>query len=134
MGTNYYTTAGNECPCCHRGDEELHIGKSSAGWCFTMHVMPESWQEPRIPNWDAWKNYLQHRTITNEYGEVISLEELIRIVEERDGERKKPMEPDWLIRNHAEEGPNNLARHQIDGQHCIGHGEGTWDYIMGEFS
>lgn len=29
---------------------------------------------------------------------------------------------------------NNLLRHQILKGHCIGHSEGTWDYIVGEFS
>ena len=36
--------------------------------------------------------------------------------------------------NYAEPGPNGLVRAKINGVHCIGHGEGTWDYITGEFS
>jgi hypothetical protein len=43
-----------------------------------------------------------------------------------------------LDRNYAEPGPNNLVRHRLDleerGQGCVRHGEGTWDYITGEFS
>ena len=31
-------------------------------------------------------------------------------------------------------GPNNLYRHTIDGSFCIGHGEGTWDLFVGDFS
>lgn len=40
----------------------------------------------------------------------------------------------FLEMNNAELGPNNLLRHKIDGQFCIGHGEGTWDYCIGDFS
>ena len=42
MGTNYYFEDSSEvCECCGRGAESLHIGKSSGGWCFSLHVMPE---------------------------------------------------------------------------------------------
>lgn len=40
----------------------------------------------------------------------------------------------FLHQNHAVMGPNNLCRSEIDGIHCIGHGDGTWDYHIGEFS
>lgn len=40
---------------------------------------------------------------------------------------------EMLQRNNAVPGPNNLLRHKID-QHCIGHGDGTYDYLVGEFS
>ena len=33
MGTNYYHVS-SVCPHCGRGDEDLHIGKSSMGWAF----------------------------------------------------------------------------------------------------
>ena len=36
--------------------------------------------------------------------------------------------------NNSERGDNNLLRHRVDGRHCVGNGEGTWDYIIGEFS
>jgi hypothetical protein len=35
--------------------------------------------------------------------------------------------------NQSCRGPNNLLRHQI-GRYCVGHGAGTWDLIVGEFS
>jgi hypothetical protein len=44
MGTNYYLVEQEEkCPHCGRADEgkRLHIGKSSAGWVFALHVIPE---------------------------------------------------------------------------------------------
>ena len=39
----------------------------------------------------------------------------------------------WVQNHHAIPGPNGLLRHRI-GEHCIGHGDGTWDLIRGEFS
>ena len=43
MGTNFYWLAepSPECPTCHQRPvetERRHIGKSSAGWCFSLHV------------------------------------------------------------------------------------------------
>jgi hypothetical protein len=52
--------------------------------------------------------------IRDEYGEVIALEDMERLITEREW-RGKP-----------------VKRH--DDKYCVGHGEGTWDYIVGEFS
>lgn len=43
-------------------------------------------------------------------------------------------EEDFHKCNQSERGPNGLLRHKIDGKHCISHGQGTWDCIVGEFS
>ena len=37
-------------------------------------------------------------------------------------------------RNNSEIGPNGLLRHKVTGNHCVGHGDGTYDYIKGVFS
>jgi hypothetical protein len=29
---------------------------------------------------------------------------------------------------------NGLMSYKIDGEFCVGHGEGTWDYVEREFS
>lgn len=29
---------------------------------------------------------------------------------------------------------DSLIRAKVDGAHCVGHGEGTYDYIVGDFS
>jgi hypothetical protein len=39
-----------------------------------------------------------------------------------------------LGKNGAVMGPNNLFRSKIDNRFCIGYGEGTWDYVIGDFS
>lgn len=69
MGTNYYLKP-KPCECCGRTDEGLHIGKSSAGWCFSLHVIPEE----GINGLDDWKSRFDEPgvQIVNEYGEVVS--------------------------------------------------------------
>lgn len=128
MGTNYYLHI-DCCPKCGRGSEKLHIGKSSAGWCFSLRVHP-SYGINTLDDWEALFTDESSR-IVDEYGEPISTEALLDRI-------KKRSWPLWsaenLERNHATAGPNGCARHQIDGRFCIGHGEGTWDYIDAEFS
>jgi len=108
MGTNYYVYY-DRCSTCGRGEKELHIGKSSVGWVFSLHVIPEK----DLNNLDDWKKFLYGKQIHNEYGDKIEFYELIDKITKR---------------NH----PKGLNRHNHN--HCIGHGEGTWDLIEGEFS
>ena len=144
MGTNYYMVKGEwedldepiasmvvESPTPLR----IHIGKSSGGWCFSLHVMPEM----GISTYEDWKNLivdlmLDGWRIEDEYHDEISPEELHKVITDRRG--SCPMTEDQLniYGPDAEIGPNNLARSRSDGSHCIGHGEGTWSYIIGYFS
>lgn len=140
MGTNYYWHERPACESCGRDYEPLHIGKSSAGWCFALHVIPEK----RISTLDDWKaRWNKPEThIKNEYGEEITASEMVVIISDRRNPSKGgvPVPPgyaswrDFYDRNGAEEGPDGLVRHRVDGLHCPGHGPGTWDYITGEFS
>ncbi len=133
MGTNYYLHAPK---CFHCGKEEepaIHLGKSSGGWCFSLHIMPEE----DICNWQDVQALIEDKLckewcIKNEYGDQISLVDFMKVVTERSWHHPWGHNS-WLI-NNAVQGPNNLARHVIDHWHCIGHGEGTYDYIIGEFS
>lgn len=135
MGLNFYAVISESRPCEHCGRydvrERLHIGKSSAGWCFSLHVIPEM----GIHSLDDWKTFLQQGDvfIEDEDHTAWGLTELLERITNR--RRDKPVE--WtqenLERNHAELGPNNLVRHRL-GHGCIGHGEGTWDLITGDFS
>lgn len=138
MGTNFYLEY-DPCATCGHAVERLHIGKSSAGWCFALHVTDE------IKSLDDWKaQWAKGGTIHNEYNEAVSVDEMLRTIMDRGpgrewGERSYPMmgylnEDDFHRRNESERGPNNLLRHKIDGRHCVGHGDGTWDYIRGDFS
>lgn len=134
MGTNYYVHMA-VCAHCGRGDRELHIGKSSMGWVFGLHIIPEK----GINGLDDWKKFWKNKTIKNEYGDFITQEEMLDIITNRKGlpkEKKPYVYPDWKDfheKNGSEFGPNNLLRSKV-GHHCVGHGEGTWELIQGEFS
>lgn len=140
MGTNYYLHR-NTCDHCGRSDEPMHIGKSSGGWCFSLHVIPEH-NINDLPDWEReWANGI----IKNEYGDTLLAIEMRDHIIERcgstpweehtygNGPLEYVSEAVMLKSNHAERGPNNLLRNQI-GDHCIGHGAGTWDLIEGYFS
>lgn len=115
MGTNYYVKS-EVCEYCNRSDEDLHIGKSSAGWCFSLRVYPDM----NIHNLDDWKQYLNSidNVVEDEYGDIVSFDKLMSTITERS----------W------KGSPDNLLRHDIDDRHCIGHGNGTYDYMIGDFS
>lgn len=116
--------------------ERLHIGKSSGGWCFALHVTDT------IRSLEDWKSKWAEGVIVDEYGTEYTPEEMLQVITGRsrpEPVRVSPLDPyyksveDLLEKNHAELGPNNLLRHKI-GLHCCGHGAGTWDLIEGEFS
>jgi|ERR1019366_3151677 hypothetical protein len=83
MGTNYYiqTQPTNHCDKCGREDpaENIHIGKSSGGWKFSFHT--------RFKTFKEWKVFLEANKdqIVDEYDSPISLEDLLEIVEEKQG-------------------------------------------------
>lgn len=131
MGTNYYWYQGPPCPHCERNDKPLHIGKSSAGWCFALHIYPED----GINTYEDWRSKFNvvGSYIEDEYGKTVSVSEMLDIIIDRcSGSRN--FSDMWLVMNHACTGPNNLVRSIVDGSHCVGHGKGTWDYFIGEFS
>ncbi len=133
MGTNYYFHDRRDCPCCKRPFPELHIGKSSAGWCFALHVIPEDGIND-LQDWEG--NFLDPESyIENEYGEQVSVEKMLDVIKNRSWDRGVFIwTPKDYADNHAEPGPNGLVRHKIDGHRCVKHGEGTWDCIKGDFS
>lgn len=136
MGTNYYLQFG-PCECCKYKRPDYHIGKSSSGWAFALHVDPD--QDINSLN-DVYELCKQGK-IVNEYEEVLNIAELKNVIENRSwkpervyGDKWYKNEIEFLRLNCAVKGPNNLMRSQIDHIHCIGHGTGTWDLITGEFS
>ena len=131
MGTNYYLSSRPACECCGRPFEQLHIGKSSGGWCFSLHVIPEE----GINDLDDWKRLWSEsgREITDEYGKTIAPSEMLNVITERSWGKKSDNGKKWFEENHAQPGPKGLARHAV-GRFCKSHGAGTWDCIEGEFS
>lgn len=141
MGTNYYLHLNN-CPTCHKSENILHIGKSSAGWVFALHVgTPDSTEYPKVPeNLESWENLFRspEHAILDEYGTLISPEELSKIIRERSWPNPREWTPEEYRRNHAVPGPNGLVRTTPyntpgDGR-LVSHGEGTWDLHTGDFS
>lgn len=133
MGTNYYLHE-EICTCCKHYNER-HIGKSSGGWCFSLHVYPED----GINDLEDWKRkFGEASEVWNEYGEKISIDMLLQIITERSWPQLRDVDADYWEQfhrdNHSENGPNNLLRHSIMDGHCISHGSGTWDLIIGDFS
>jgi len=137
MGTNYYWYEKGPCECCGRSDYGRHIGKSSGGWCFALHVYPDDgiW---KLLDWeDKWETGV----IFDEYGRELSKGEMLQVITER--ERELPWEDkpygyeswqEFHARNQSEKGPNGLLRHRLDDRFAIAHGPGTWDLLIGEFS
>lgn len=147
MGTNYYLSLKNTLPGSDHVDE-LHIGKSSTGWCFALHIIPER----TIHDLQDWVDIIEacagDAEIRDEYGDVLTLDELLKVITQRSRELsveesfnvgrrvglyKNDTFEQFLQKNHAQPGPNNLLRHKI-GQWCVKHGHGTWDCLPGEFS
>lgn len=142
MGTNYYWISDEgKCPRCGRSDnEEKHIGKSSGGWCFSLRVYPDE----GINTLEDWEERFPFGTIRDEYGDTLTPAKMSSCVRDRGSDIPWP-DKKWVFdrglsqvlrENHAIEGPNNLLRHDKDSPYssCVGYGEGTWDYIDGEFS
>jgi hypothetical protein len=86
MGTNYYADLQT-----HR-ITELHIGKSSAGWVFSLHVERKHTPiHPGVPwwgtpeTWAGWKALLSQPSVVvrNEYGGRETFDELCALVERR---------------------------------------------------
>ncbi|MDO8414728.1 MAG: hypothetical protein Q7S87_00805 [Agitococcus sp.] len=149
MGTNYYLLGPAKASSAKNAEEEVtHIGKSSGGWCFSLHVMPEEGIHDLV-DWE--KLWAQPGTcIKNEYGDLISLEKMRDVIMNRswgDGESfsarfkpgvgaysRYPTEAAFHRANYSRAGEHGLLRHEVDNQHCLSNGTGTWDCIAGTFS
>jgi hypothetical protein len=103
MGTNYYHHNKEACPTCGHQEPPRHIGKSSAGWAFLLHVYPDN----GIHDLPDWEREWAAGVIKDEYGDVITPQKMRSIVTER-------YHPRGLLRDHG-------ARR----------GAGTWDCLAG---
>ena len=87
MGTNYYVV-----PNRPSVETPIHIGKSSMGWMFLFHDVNEPYGDVPIVwhSYEEVKNWLQKYTvdtdeyvILDEYDRVVSLDELINRIQEK---------------------------------------------------
>jgi hypothetical protein len=131
MGTNYFMTGVSHEDCDGAG--QLHVGKSSAGWCFSLAVHKglqslAAWQE-------VWST--SGVQITDEYGYILTPEEMLGRVTKRAWPRPPGETPEqraeWLRQNHAAEGPNGLARHTYNARPPEGEPDATYDLVEGWF-
>ena len=143
MGTNYYFTT-DTCPMCGHSATKIHIGKSSAGWCFALAIHPEL----GINSLADWEEFWQSKigVIRNEYGELLTNDQMVDIITNRSWDlewtEERSQNPpsgytswyEFLKENYAIRGPNGLLRAEIREGHCISHGDGTYDLCIGEFS
>jgi hypothetical protein len=138
MSINYYWIEEEIIPClwCGRSDREnrLHIGLSARGWCFQLHVHQPGDNELLPKDYNGWQELFKQRGsyIVDKYGDKVKPKEMIDIITNREGV-DRPKDYDYA-RNQAVLGPNKLLRARIDNIHCVAHGEGTWDCIVGDFS
>lgn len=90
MGTNYYAVRNRPTT-----QEPIHIGKSSFGWKFNFQSHNESYEDPPV----IWNTYEQvigwlrkytvetdEFVILDEYDRVVSLDEFVEMVEEKQDE------------------------------------------------
>lgn len=134
MGTNYYLVKGEHPPEVHYDHPlngflkwgtgkppMIHIGKSSGGWCFALHIYPELGINT-LADWQVFASRLLSEgwRIENEYGEHHTLDGLWDIVKREGWDELSSKYP--------------FRRHDIAYGHCVGHGEGFYDYIVGDFS
>lgn len=72
MGTNYYISHKDE--NLRKIFEDVHLGKNSYGWYFSLHVYPER----GISSWKNWEHILENGRdliIVDEYENTCSLDE-----------------------------------------------------------
>ena len=147
MGTNYYMVKGDHPPEGHYDHPlnpllkhgtgrppMIHIGKSSGGWCFALRVYPDHGVHT-LADWKVFVERLMRENwaIEDEYGKLYWPKELWPIVE-REGWEKKDELCRVAERVGWEKMGRALTRNEVDNTYCIGHGEGLYDYIVGEFS
>jgi hypothetical protein len=86
MSTNYYLE--DKCTHCGRSDQ-IHLGKSSAGWTFTFRGDKEN----GIVDFASWLKRIddclenQSHIIVNEYGDPVIRYELLELIDSKKNEK-----------------------------------------------
>lgn len=129
MGTNFYWHEKAPCEHCGRTDGEgKHIGKSSMGWVFALHVYPEDGITDLL---DWIDRFFESPHIFDEYGQKVPVADMIERIVMRGSRDGHPKDFAYSA-NHAVPGPRGLVRAKVD--HRTRHGAGTWDCHTGDFS
>jgi len=123
MGTNYYAQ-WDSCKHCKRADEydRFHVGKSSWGWMFSLHVIEQrDWDDDKYgmeapQDYEGWLKFLTHSNV--------------RVFDEYSQEMDGALFMDQVVANRQ----GDLQRHSLDGKYYTANGKGTWDMCRGEYS
>lgn len=130
MGLNYYWHQ-KPAPCVTCGHDEAkvtHIGKSSMGWVFMLHIDPEE-SLNTLEDWqDRWKE--PGSKILNEHGTLISIVQMNSIILERSNPNN-PWSSNKMKDNGAIHGPYGLRRSVANHP---APDDATYDLDGGEFS
>ena len=100
-----YTLIRNKCKCCGRG-EAIQIGLSCGGWYFMLNSYIHDNNCPKVLL--DWLREFDNGEIQDEYGRIITKEEMIKIICDREQE-EGVLRPEWLQENHAKIGIKNLV-------------------------
>lgn len=107
---------------------EIHLGKSSMGWAFLLHVYPG-----KIDNWDEMVQYLSSTPgrIANEVGVHVTVADFVSIVESRRETQNRSYRDSYSFYCPK----MNLHRSRVNERWCIANHESLpIDYITGYFS
>jgi len=74
---------------------------------------------------------LTGKQIVDEYGRKVSVQGMLDEILNRRGNNGQIKDP---VNGGFYKKYNGVIRHPIDGVHCVGHGDGTYDLICGDFS
>lgn len=98
MGTNYYAVRNRPTT-----SDPIHIGKNSFGWLFCFQSHNETWDDPPVV-WNSFnqvKDWLKKHTVdSNEFviidecDEVISFDDFVKMVEEKQKDEHCQSNPD----------------------------------------
>jgi len=98
MGTNYYAKI-KICSTCGRPEQEIHLGKMSWGWKFTLQANGFEYYK----TWKEMKKWLKGKDIFDEYNEKVTLEDFIKWVEDRQKTRE-PQDAEYGSQMHIVDG------------------------------
>lgn len=86
MSHVWYIAADAPCSACQHQPDKVRIGGSSAGWEFDFDRTPDDGPATL----DAWRPFLQGKTIIDDYGRPYGEDEFISWVLGKQGLRKNP--------------------------------------------
>lgn len=135
MGTNYYLRQRACSQCGHASNDQLHIGKSSAGWNFGLRIYPKVNGEPdfQVERWgvDAiceladWLVLFDCYPIFDEYGDAVSADDMVANIANRSHSRG--------LLSRLTAGPEHMGPYPLD-RTTLFAGKGTYDLCAYNFS